>query len=186
MKRLAALLFTGAMLAAGPALAQISSSGGPIDITADQLELIDTQHLAVWRGDVEALQGGNRLRADEVKIFFTGTGGASAGAPGRNWGPVQRIEAGGKVFFVSPQQTARGNAAVYEMGPNTITLTGDVIVAQGQSVVHGDKLVIEVKSGRATMASNARGRNATGRVRGVFYPNSAGGNPLGVPPPRKQ
>ena len=28
--------------------------------------------------------------------------------------------------------------------------------------------------------------SVTGRVRGVFYPNSAGENPLGVPPPRKQ
>jgi lipopolysaccharide export system protein LptA len=186
MKRVAALVITGAMLAAGPALAQISGSGGPIDITADQLELIDAQHLAVWRGDVEALQGGNRLRADQVNIYFSGTGGASAGAPGRNWGPVQRIEANGKVFFVSPQQTARGNAAVYELGPNTITITGDVIVAQGQSVVHGDKLTIEVKSGRATMGSVAKGRNATGRVRGVFYPNSSNSNPLGVPPTRKQ
>jgi lipopolysaccharide export system protein LptA len=186
MKRLAALLFTGAMFAAGPVLAQISASGGPIDITADQLELIDAQHLAIWRGDVEALQGGNRLRADVVNIYFSGKGGASAGAPGRNWGPVQRIEANGKVFFVSPQQTARGNAAVYELGPNTITLTGDVIVAQGQSVVHGDKLTIDVKSGRATMGSSAKGRNATGRVRGVFYPNSSNSNPLGVPPPRKQ
>ena len=186
MKRLAALLLTGALLAAGPGQAQISSSGGPIDITADQLELIDAQHLAIWRGDVEALQGGNRLRADQVNIHFSGKGGASAGAPGRNWGPVQRIEADGKVFFVSPQQTARGNKAVYEVGPDTITISGDVIVAQGQSVVRGDRLVIEVRSGRATMASNARGRNASGRVRGVFYPNSAGANPLGVPPPRKQ
>ena len=190
MTRLAALLFTGAflgaVLAAAPGQAQISGSGGPIDITADQLELIDTQHLAIWRGDVEALQGGNRLRADQVNIYFSGKGGASAGAPGRNWGPVQRIEADGKVFFVSPQQTARGNKAVYDIGPNTITISGDVIVAQGQSVVRGDRLVIEVRSGKATMASNARGRNASGRVRGVFYPNSSGENPLGVPPPRKQ
>ena len=76
MKRLAALLLTGAVLAAGPGQAQISGSGGPIDITADQLELIDTQHLAIWRGDVEALQGGNRLRADQVNIYFSGKGGA--------------------------------------------------------------------------------------------------------------
>jgi lipopolysaccharide export system protein LptA len=179
-----ALLAAAAVLAGGPASAQLSGSGGPIDITADELELIDAQHLAIWRGDVEALQGGNRMRAGEIRIFFAGSGGASAGAPGRNWGPVTRIEAGGTVYFVTPQQTARGNAGVYELTSNTITLTGDVIVAQGQSVVRGDRLVVDVKSGRATMASGARGRNASGRVRGVFYPNEAQSPGVQAPPPK--
>ena len=40
MKRLAALLLTGAMLAAGPGQAQISGSGGPIDITADTEDVV--------------------------------------------------------------------------------------------------------------------------------------------------
>lgn len=157
---------------AGSAAAQIAAGGGPIDITADQLELVDAQHLAVWRGEVEALQGENRMRADIINIYFSGQGAASSGAPGRNWGPVQRIEATGKVFFVSPQQTARGDKAIYEFGPNSITITGNVVVAQGQSVVRGDRLVIDVKSGRATMASNAQGRGTSGRVRGVFYPDA--------------
>ena len=50
-------------------------------------------------------------------------------------------------------------------------MTGDVIVAQGDSVVKGDKLIIEVKTGHATMVSAAQGRGAQNRVRGVFYPD---------------
>ncbi|HEX8233710.1 MAG TPA: LptA/OstA family protein [Caulobacteraceae bacterium] len=185
MRRLAALGVAAGLLAAGPALAQLSGSGGPIDITANELELIDAQHLAIWRGDVEALQGGNRMRAEQINIQFAGSGGASAGAPGRNWGPVTRIEATGTVYFVTPQQTARGDRGLYEMTSNTVTLTGNVIVAQGQSVVRGDRLVVDIKSGRATMASGARGRNATGRVRGVFYPNEAQTPGLRAPEPRR-
>ena len=190
MKRLTAgLLLTAATLVAAPAAAQFSPGGGPIDITADQLELVDAQHLAVWKGAVEALQGRNRMRTDVLNIYFAGTPSANAangstGAPGRNWGKVQRMEAEGNVFYVSPAQTARGDHALYEAGSNTLTITGDVIVSQGQSVVHGDRLLIDTKTGRATMGAGAH----SGRVRGVFYPNGANGSSSDAPtpPPQRQ
>jgi len=186
MKRLtAALLLCASLTVAGPAAAQFSAGGGPIDLTADQLELVDAQRLAVWRGAVEALQGRNRMHADELRIFFSeGSADAksSSAAPGRNWGKVKRMEAEGHVFFVSPTQTARGDHGLYELGPDTITITGDVIVASGQSVVHGDKLVIDVKTNRATMVSSAKGRGAQSRVRGIFYPNESS-TPQGAPTP---
>lgn len=178
MKRLAAGLVLLGSLWGLSAAAQLAPGNGPIDMSADELELIDAQHIAIWRGSVDALQGTNRMRADQVKLFFSGrapasAGAASAGAPGKNWGDVQRMEAEGNVFFVSPQQRARGDHAVYSLETGDLVMTGDVIVAQGQSVVKGDKLIIEVKSGHATMVSAAKGRNAKNRVRGVFYPNQS-------------
>ena len=194
MKRLmAGLLLTGIVMIAAPAAAQFAAGGGPIDITANELELVDAQHLAIWRGDVEALQGKNRMRADVLNIYFAGTpasGGSAKGsggvAPGRNWGKVQRVTAEGNVFYISPTQTARGDHGLYEQGSDSITITGDVIVVQGQSVVHGDKLVIDMKTNRATMVSDARGTGAHGRVRGIFYPNDTtpAGGPT-PPPPRR-
>ena len=184
----AALLFVAIALVAQPARAQFASGGGPIDITADELELVDAQHLAIWRGDVEALQGRNRMRAEVLNIYFNGvssSGGGSGAAPGRNWGKVQRIVAENKVFYISPSQTARGDHGVYEMASDTITITGDVIVAQGQSVVHGEKLTIDVKTGHAVMVSNARGRGASGRVRGIFYPNNITPTDGPTPPPSR-
>ena len=185
MKRLAAaLLFTATVLFGGATSAQFAPGGGPIDITADELELVDAQHLAIWRGDVEALQGRNRMRADVLNIYFSGepsAASASTGAPGRNWGKVQKVVSEGNVFFISPSQTARGDHGLYDLASNSITITGDVIVSQGQSVVHGDKMIIDVKTGHATMASNAKGRGVPGRVRGIFYPN--GSTPAGAPTP---
>ncbi len=184
MTRLTAgLLIAASMLLARPAAAQFAPNGGPIDITANELELVDAQHLAIWRGEVEALQGRNRMRADVLNVYFNGkassSGASSGGAPGRNWGKVQRVEAEGHVFFITPTQTARGDHGLYELGSDTITITGDVIVSQGQSVVHGDRMVIDVKSGRATMQPTGHGR-----VRGVFYPNqtAAQGAPDATPP----
>ena len=181
MTRLTAALLCAASLSlAGAAMAQFAPSGGPIDISANELELVDAQHLAIWRGDVDALQGRNRLRADVVNIYFNGkptSGGSGSGAsPGRNWGKVDHMVAEGHVYFVSPTQNARGDHAVYELGPDTITLTGDVIVEQGQSVIHGARLVIDVRTGHASMASTGQTRSASGRVRGIFYPNEQNGS----------
>ena len=181
MTRLTAALLCAASLSlAGAAMAQFAPSGGPIDISANELELVDAQHLAIWRGDVDALQGRNRLRADVVNIYFNGKptpGGSGSGAsPGRNWGKVDHMVAEGHVYFVSPTQNARGDHAVYELGPDTITLTGDVIVEQGQSVIHGARLVIDVRTGHASMASTGQTRSASGRVRGIFYPNEQNGS----------
>ena len=189
MNRLTAgLLCAAALVLGGPATAQLAQGSGPIDLSANELELVDAQHLAIWRGDVDALQGQNRLRADVLNIYFNGkpTSGATSSnvSPGRNWGKVDHMVAEGHVYFVSPQQNARGDHAVYELGPDTITLTGDVIVVQGQSVMHGQRLVIDVRTGHATMASSGDTRSPSGRVRGVFYPNqsNASGGPSGRQP----
>jgi len=182
MKRLTAgLLLAAAMLTAAPAAAQFASGRGPIDITANELELIDSQHLAIWRGEVEALQGQDRMRSDVLNIYFAGkpadaaskTAPASGAAPGRDWGKVQRVVAEGNVFFISPNQTARGDHGVYEQGSNTTTITGDVVIVQGKSVVHGNKLLIDMTTNHATMVADPHAPGTHGRVRGIFYPNDS-------------
>jgi lipopolysaccharide export system protein LptA len=180
---LAAASLCGAALTAGAANAQLApgNSNAPIDATADQLEMIDAQHLAIWRGNVEAVQDSSRLVSDVMNVYFDGksdapmkpktvtpsTGGVAT--VGSSWGSVKQLVADGHVFYVSTSQTARGNHLVYDALPDTITMTGDVVVVQGDNVIKGDKLVIQVKSGHADIISNATGRNKPERVRGVFY-----------------
>jgi lipopolysaccharide export system protein LptA len=171
----------------------LAGSGGPIDISADQLEVIDADRRAVWRGNVEAKQGESRMRTPVLNVFFAAKEGAAAtpasgsgGVAGQNWGAIERMEAEGPVYYVTPTQQARGDHGVYVAANDTITLTGNVVVAQDKNVLQGEKLVIETKTGRSTMVSSAQGRNASGRVRGVFYPNSnkpaANGQPAAPAP----
>ena len=183
MTRMAKLTAVAALcglgLAWGAADAQIAPGNGPIDVTADQLEMVDAQHLAIWKGNVEAVQNGNRLVSDVMNVYFSGKGASSAkpapkpaggaASVGQDWGAVRQLVADGHVFFVSTTQTARGNHAVYDVVPDTITMTGDVVVVQGDNVIKGDKLVIQVKTGHADVISNTTGRSKPERVRGVFY-----------------
>ena len=171
MKGWAIAAVTMGLCIGGPALAQISDSNAPVDITADSAEVINSQCLAIWSGSAEALQGQTRLRANRIKVYSQRRGSSC--------GPTQRIEAEGNVFYVTPTQTARGDNAVYDQGADTIVITGNVIIVQGRNVARGDRLTIRVSTRQATMDSNAHGRGSGNRVRGVFYPGSGGGLGIG-------
>ena len=175
-----------ALAALAPAaFAQISpSNNGPIDIAADNLDFSNQTCVATWSGSAEALQGDSRLRADIIRAVAKkkpqGPGakppaGVSPDAQS-DCGQTDRIEADGKVFYVTPTQFASGDHAVYTADDNTIVMTGHVIVVQGQNVVRGDRMTINTQTRVAHMYSDATGRGAPGRVRGVFFPSQGGAN----------
>lgn len=173
--------------AAASAQAQISpQSSGPMDISADNGTFVSAACESTWSGSAEVLQGSTRLRANVIRAFFKkkpaaadgasgpahASGGPVGGIPGgpqSNCGATERIEAEGDVFYVTPDQNARGDRAIYTADNDQIVMTGNVIVVQGKNVIHGDRLVIHVASREAQMESNARGRGTPNRVRGVFY-----------------
>jgi len=149
-------------MAAGPASAQIDPRA-PIDITADSGGVVNSECASTWTGSVEALQGRTRLRASAVDIHSV--------KKADGCGALERLDARGQVFFVTPERTVRADSAQYQFAGQTITLTGDVVVVQGKNVLRGDRLVINTRTGEARMSSTAQGRDSPGRVRGVFYPN---------------
>ncbi len=165
MKRLTlALAAAAVILGSGVAVAQISRSGGPIGIGSDDFELDQGEGRISYIGRAEATQDDNRLRANRLDAYFEGEG------DNRLSGGVSRLEAVGDVYFVTPEQTARGDRAVFNIAANTLTVTGDVILTQGENVMTGSRLTYNTQTGRAQMqgAPTSNGN----RVRGVFYPNS--------------
>lgn len=130
---------------------------GAISYGADAGEA--TPNSLSLRGRAEVVQGQNRLRADVI----SGSGVNSE---------IDRIEASGNVYFVTPEQTIRGDRAVFTLSDNLVVMTGDVIVTQGQNVMTGGRLTYNTETGAVTMAGGA-GSNG-GRIRGVFYPERSG------------
>lgn len=170
-----------ALVAAGGTRAQGDTrSGAPIDITANEAEVINSKCLAVWRGAAEALQGQTRLRADTISVYATPKGVGPGGQPA--CGGTDRIVADGRVYYVNPQQNARGDHAVYSASADQIVITGDVVVVQGRDVARGDTLTIKISTREAKMESRATGAGKPGRVRGVFYPDQSGRDPAAAKP----
>lgn len=109
-------------------------------------------------GNAEATQGDNRLRAGRLNLVTSGDGA------------LTRIEASGDIYYVTPTETMRGDRAVYTPADDTVVITGDVILTQGENVMTGARLTYNVRSGTARM----EGGGQAGRVQGVFYPNRGG------------
>jgi len=164
MRRMTIGLVAGVVLAgaaAGAGWTQISPGEEPFMVGSDEFELIQQEGLQIWRGRAEAVQGENRLRAGEIRVYHDVENGG--------FGQARRIEAVGEVFFVTPDQVARGDRAVYTAANDTLVVTGDVILRQGENVLTGSSLSINIASGRARMEGAPTG-NAGRRVQGVFYP----------------
>jgi lipopolysaccharide export system protein LptA len=178
--RIAATATAAAALAA-PAAAQIATnSKAPVDVTADNLETSNSGCTYTWTGNAEALQDKARLRADKLVVInqvgkdkpkAAKTSSSSGGAG--DCGEMERMEAHGSVYYVTPDQRVRANDAVYEAGSTTITMTGDVVAIRGQSVLRGDKMIFNTDTGQGQVVGTAKGRGAKDRPRGVFYPKSS-------------
>ena len=162
-----------ALCAGAPVRAQVDTkSTAPIDVTANEAEVVNSKCVVIWRGAAEALQDQTRLRADTISVYAHPKA-ASAGGQAA-CGGTDRIEAEGHVFYVTPQQNARGDHAVYSAAADQIVITGDVILVQGKDVGRGDKLTLEVATREAKLESNAVGAGKPGRVRAVYYPDTSG------------
>jgi lipopolysaccharide export system protein LptA len=178
-------------LAAGPAAAQLAQrSNAPIDITADELEVVNAQCLATYKGAAEALQDTVRLRADILKIYYKPTpGAAKPGGTGANCGnELDHMEAIGQVYYVTPERRIHGDNAVYDKAADTMVITGDVIAIDGQNVARGARMVIKVSTNDGRMESGGAGtKSKPGRVRTVIYPKQdqtpAKSQPPAAPPP---
>jgi lipopolysaccharide export system protein LptA len=176
---------TGALAAAPPpkgppnALQGFSQNRNePVHIEASTLEVRDKNKEATFSGDVRVTQGDTTMRCKTLVVFYEGGPGAgtdksktlAAEKPGPGGEQrIKRLEARGGVVVTQKDQTATGNLGIFDMATNTVTLTGNVVMTQGQNVLRGDRLVVDLTNGVSRVES---GKNGHGRVEGLFQSGS--------------
>jgi lipopolysaccharide export system protein LptA len=169
--------------ARAPGSDSLFTGNSPIDVSSASQERVGPDHL-ILRGEVEVIQGQARLRSPQIDLYTRPRGqapGEHAATPGGSLGAVERATAEGPVYYVTPTQTAKGDHGLYVAADDSITLTGNVILTQGQNVSTGDKLVIHQKTSQAVLTG---GGPRGGRTRAVIYPNQpAPGAPAGAAKP---
>jgi lipopolysaccharide export system protein LptA len=178
----------------------------PVQIEAASLEVRDKNKMATFSGDVQVVQGDTTMKCQKLVVFYgqevgIAQAGAQAGAPAPDAKPaptsalpgpkgaqnIRRIEARGGVTVITKDQNASGDLGVYDLINKTITLTGNVVVSQGQNVIHGERVVVDTVTGNARVESNNQGGGATpSRVRALIQPNQGqnggGGNVMTIGP----
>ena len=173
---LAALGFVAVASSVGTPWAQGTASRAhdtkqPIEINADSLEIRQDSNVAIFSGNVTAAQGRLRLSADSLRVLYREEkeGGEAVKAT------ISRIDAIGNVFISSPTETAQGASGVYDVDSGMITLTGSVVVIRGENVIRGNRVALDLNSGRITM-DGGEGAGERERVRAVIVPRKAPAN----------
>lgn len=179
------LIAASALPGARPALAQSTATGvpnalqgfsqnrdKPVQIEAAALEVRDKDKRAVFSGDVKVTQGDTTMRCKELVVFYDVDNNKPGAMKTAQPGPtgqqaIRRLEARGGVTVTQKEQTATGQTGIFDMKSNTITLDGGVTIAQGQNILRGARLVVDVATGAARVESGK------GRVEGMFVPSSA-------------
>jgi lipopolysaccharide export system protein LptA len=197
----AALMFVSAAAVAAQPAGQAQPSGAmqgfsanrdqPVKITANSLEVRDKIHQATFMGDVKLVQGDTTITCKALVVFYEDNS-----APAAKKGPapdqqqaqktsqqIKRAECKGDVLIVQKDQTASGETGVFDIKSNTVTLTGGVVVTQGQKVMRGDRMVANLNTGVTTVDSS----KGSGRVEVMLPPSSPASPtapaPAAAPPP---
>ena len=149
------------LLSALPVSAQPVAFGGikadtsaPVELSADQLSVNQASGQAVFAGHVVIGQGAMRLSAAEVTVDYA-EGGQQK---------IRSLRATGQVTLVQGPDAAEAASATYDVANGVIELEGDVVLTQGQNVLRGDRMRVNLADGTAQV---------DGRVRSVLQP---GGN----------
>ena len=164
----------------------------PVHIEAATLEVRDKQKQATFSGDVRVKQGDTGLRCKSLVVFYEQSGestNASKTLQAANPGPggeqrIKRLEARGGVVVTQKDQTATGELGIFDMKTNTVTLTGNpVVMTQGQNVLRGGKLVVDLTSGVSRVEAGKSGQGVQMLVQpGASMPDSKGGSVDGQAP----
>ena len=168
----------------GPVQSMIQGGGQdqPVQIEAASLEVRDKNKMATFAGNVQVVQGDTTMKCQRLVVFYGEEVGIaqnsnppppkSAGDSKKSPQNIRRIEARGGVTVVTKDQNASGDLGVYDLLAKTITLTGNVVVSQGQNVIHGERVVVDTVTGNAKVESSGQGGGATpSRVRALIQTN---------------
>ena len=171
----------------------------PVQIEAASLEVHDKSKTATFSGNVQVVQGDTTMKCQTLVVFYgrevgiaqnaaPATDTKTAGVTQKGAQDIRRIEARGGVTVVTKDQNASGDLGVYDLPSKTITLTGNVVVSQGQNVIHGERVVVDTVTGNARVESKEGAGTVPGRVRALILPNQGqnggAGNMMTIGPGR--
>ncbi len=147
---IAAVLFA----LSGPALAQGTQvafggmkqdTSAPVEVSADSLQVNQTDGTALYTGNVVIGQGEMRLAAPRVLVVYT-----------EGQGRIDRMEATGGVTLVSGDEAAEAARADYNIDTGTIVMTGNVLLTQGNNALTSERMVVNLDDGTAQMSGRVR------------------------------
>lgn len=141
----------------------------PIEIESDKLEVRENENKAIFTGNVNVTQGPTIMKSGSMVVYYAKDGGSAATGSSN----IERLEVDGKVYVKSDRQVATGDKGVFDMKTEVLVLSGsEVVLSEGNNVLRGCKLTVQMKSGQAQVDGCSKG-GGSGRVQMKIEPGSA-------------
>ena len=140
----------------------------PVQITSKTLEVRDKEKRATFIGDVIVVQGDTTMKSKTLDVFYDQEGNADAKPPPGampEQQQIRRLEAKGGVVVTQKDQTATGDLGIFDTPANTVTLIGNVVITQGQDVVKGERLTVNLTTSESRVDGGSKG------VQALMFPN---------------
>ena len=132
-----------------------SSKQNPILITSDRMEVDRQKNILIYQGQVVAIQGDMTMRSDKLTTYFD-----------PDLQQIKEAIAEGKLVQVTQgDRVATGTKAVFDGVTQTMTMTGNPMMRQGNSQVSGEKIIYFMTEDRMIVES---GKDR--RVEGTIFP----------------
>ena len=122
----------------------------PVEVTADNLDVDQSNGTAVFTGNVLIGQGEMRLSAPRVLVVYKDDESG-----------IEELRATGGVTLVSGEDAAEARSADYNIDSGVIEMDGEVLLLQGVNALTGDKMFVDTRAGTARV---------TGRVKTILQP----------------
>lgn len=145
------------------------NSNAPVSFDAGSVDWQDRQNRVSLAGTVILRQAGLTVRSSRMVLNYTDAGALK----------IQRLTATGGVQVTRGSEAASGDVAVYDFNRRIITLAGNVRLRRGGDTLNGGRMVIDLRTGVASVDGRASGSSSTagedgvttnpnGRVTGTF------------------
>lgn len=131
------------------------STKDPILITSDRMEADRQKNILIYQGHVVTIQRDMTMRSDKLTTYFD-----------PDLQQIKEAIAEGKLVQVTQgDRVATGTKAVFDGVAQTMTMTGNPIMRQGNSQVSGERIIYFMTEDRMIVESGKERR-----VQGTIFP----------------
>ena len=139
-----------------------------IEITAEQLTVLQKEELAIFTGSVEAIQGDARLKSDKMVVHYAKGKNEQLETPEMNHA-INKMDVVGNVKIDQQDQHASGNKGTYFVADEKLELNGNVVLNKGGNIIKGEKLLYNMKTGQSDVFAG-KNDQTPGRVKALVIP----------------
>lgn len=130
----------------------------PVEVEANEMEIIDADRQAIFRGKVDAVRDSEHITSDVMTVYYSDV----RQADGTSKSQVSKMDATGNVTVITEKQVITGEWAKMDVLENTLIVGGRVKLVEGKTTLQGEKLNVDLNTKRTLMTG--------GRVKGSFVP----------------